>query len=175
MGSGKTATGKPLAKNLGYGFVDSDNVIEQLARKTTNQIFLDHGEKYFRELESKVLQEIGTHYGLVVATGGGVVTKTKNWGVLHQGVVIWIDPGRETLLARLDSDQTIRPLLQTNNQSSSFDRIIKERYCFYQEADLRISVENNQSPEEVAVLIEEELPSIIHSQKGQGERHTTEH
>ena len=173
MGSGKTVTGPPLAKKLGYGFVDSDVVIEQLASKSINQIFKDDGENTFRELETKVFQEISKHYQLVVSTGGGVVTRSENWGVLHQGVVVWIDPGRERLLARLQSDEKIRPLLKASDPLTALDQIIQDRQSFYNEADLRIAV-TDESPEELALKITEQLPSIIDTSKLPTERHTIE-
>ena len=171
MGSGKTVTGPLLANKIGYGFVDSDEVIEKLVNKPINEIFNEDGENTFRELETKVLQETGKHYELVVSTGGGVVLKTKNWGILHQGIVIWLDPSRELLWERLKSDTRTRPLIRSKDPLSSLDQIIKDRYLFYKEADLRIGV-GNESPEELAELIVKKLPSIISPLKDQGEPHT---
>ena len=51
---------------------------------------------------------------LVVATGGGVVTQPENWGLLHSGIVIWLDVVPDQLLQRLNADSTVRPLLQTS-------------------------------------------------------------
>ncbi len=173
MGSGKTVTGPPLAKKLGYGFVDSDNVIEKVAGKSITQIFEEDGESTFRELETKIFQEIAKHYELVVSTGGGVVIRNQNWGFLHQGVVIWIDPGRDRLLERLQLENASRPLIRDGDPLTSLDKILKERNCLYKEADLHIAVED-ESPEELALLIVERLPSIINSSRDQVERHTTE-
>ena len=44
MGSGKTSTGRPLAERLGYGFVDADAVIEQVAGCSIPEIFQRDGE-----------------------------------------------------------------------------------------------------------------------------------
>ena len=73
MGSGKTSTGRPLAEQLGYGFVDADAVIEQAAGCSIPEIFERDGEAGFRSLESQVLSAISQRHSLVVATGGGVV------------------------------------------------------------------------------------------------------
>ena len=80
MGSGKSQTGLPLAKELGYGFVDMDSVIEQLTKVSIARIFEEEGEEGFRTIESQVLKEVGIRHSLVVATGGGVVTFPENWG-----------------------------------------------------------------------------------------------
>ena len=71
MGSGKSITGPCLAQNIDYGFVDSDEVIEKVAHQSIEKIFQEDGEKSFRDIETKVLKEIGKHYSLVVSTGGG--------------------------------------------------------------------------------------------------------
>ncbi len=166
MGSGKSRTGPPLAKKLAYGFVDVDEVIEKVAKKSIQAIFDADGETGFRELETEVLKAIGKRHSLVVATGGGIVTRSENWGILHQGIVIWIDPDRETLVSRLQSDQTVRPMLK-NNLIQKLDILLKERLPFYRESDLHLSV-SSESPEEVALavlrdlelLIQKEIPNV---------------
>ena len=135
MGSGKSSTGRPLAQRLGYGFVDADGVLEKLAGRPIPQIFESDGEQGFRALERQVLQAIGQRHSLVVATGGGVITQPENWGVLHQGIVIWLAPEREQLLARLHADPGARPLLQGSDPAASLDALLEARTPLYAEAD----------------------------------------
>ena len=104
MGSGKTSTGRHLAERLGYGFVDADAVIEQAAGCSIPEIFERDGEAGFRALESQVLTAISQRHSLVVATGGGVVTQQENWGLLHSGIVIWLDVVPGQLMQRLKAD-----------------------------------------------------------------------
>ena len=165
MGSGKSSSGRPLAQALGYGFVDADPVIEQVAARPIPQIFAEEGEAGFRAIEAQVLMAIGQRHSLVVATGGGVVTRPENWGVLHQGIVIWLDPGRDQLLHRLERDSTARPLLQTDDPGATLDALIQERAPFYQEADLHLHVDD-QSAEQVAAMVLEAIPSILSSDQG---------
>tara|TARA_B100000700_G_C14914519_1_gene793947 strand:+ start:274 stop:840 length:567 start_codon:yes stop_codon:yes gene_type:complete len=160
MGSGKTVTGPPLSKQLGYRFVDIDAVVEKVTKKSISQIFKEDGEESFRNIETQVLKEIGQHYSLVVSTGGGIVLRSENWGILHQGIVIWLDPGREKLLARLQSGLSNRPLLNTSNHVDVFDSIFQERKPLYKESDLQVFIED-ESPEEVALMIIQNLPSIL--------------
>ena len=171
MGSGKSVTGPILSKELDYVFVDSDVVVEKSAKKSIYEIFQDDGEKQFRDLETQVLKEIAKHYSLVVATGGGVVTRSENWGVLHQGIIVWIDPGRDTLLERLKTDFSNRPLLDQIDPIARFDLLYEERLILYKEADLQISVEH-ESPEEVVSAIIKTLPSILINSRDQGEQQT---
>ncbi len=172
MGCGKSLTGPPLAKELGYGFVDVDAVIEQVSGKSIENIFNDEGEVGFREIESQVMSAIGQRHSLVVATGGGVVTRSENWGILHQGVVIWIDPGRDRLLTRLNADNLKRPLLEGNELITKFDVLFEQRKPLYSESDLHIVV-RDESPELVATQILKKLPLIINNLKGPPERQTT--
>ena len=160
MGSGKTSTGRPLAERLGYGFVDADAVIEQAAGCGIPEIFDRDGEAGFRSLESQVLSAISQRHSLVVATGGGVVTQPENWGLLHSGIVIWLDVVPDQLLQRLNADSTVRPLLQTADPEAAVNALLNERRPLYAEADLTVVI-NEEPPETVADGILQLLPSLL--------------
>ncbi|MDA0257117.1 MAG: shikimate kinase [Cyanobacteria bacterium] len=160
MGSGKTSTGRPLAQQLGYGFVDADAVIEQAAGCSIPEIFERNGEAGFRALESQVLNAISQRHSLVVATGGGVVTQQENWGLLHSGIVIWLDVVPEQLMQRLKADSTIRPLLQTEDPEAALNALLNQRRPLYAEADLTVVI-NDETPETVADGILRLLPSLL--------------
>ena len=173
MGSGKSQTGPDLAKMINYAFVDTDDVIEKASKQSISSIFEKDGEKVFRDVEKKVLKEISQHHSLVIATGGGLVTLPENWGILHQGIVIWLDLDLKRSIKRLESDQKRRPLLLGDNLAENFSQIYESRKPIYLESDLRIEVED-QSPYEVATMVAEHLPSILIDPETQAERHTTE-
>ena len=160
MASGKSSTGRPLAEQLSYGFVDTDAVIEQLAGQPIPKIFNEEGEEGFRAMESQVLNAIGQRHSLVVATGGGMVSRPENWGVLHQGIVIWLNPGREELLRRLHADSGNRPLLQTEDPEAAFDSLFAQRLPLYAEADLHVEV-GAEEPNEIVFKILEFLPKLL--------------
>ena len=169
MGSGKTSTGRPLAKRLGYGFVDADAVIEQVAGCTIPEIFERDGEAGFRSIESQVLNAISQRHSLVVATGGGVVSKPENWGQLHSGIVVWLDVNRAQLIERLRDDSTQRPLLQQPNPEAALDTLLQERRPLYGEADLTVVIKD-ESPDAVADGILQLLPTLIKDPTEQRER-----
>ena len=160
MGSGKTSTGRPLAERLGYGFVDADAVIEQAAGCSIPDIFDRDGEAGFRSLESQVLSAISQRHSLVVATGGGVVTQPENWGMLHSGIVIWLDVMPDQLLQRLNADSTVRPLLQTADPEAALNALLNKRRPLYAEADLTVVI-NDETPEAVADGILQLVPSLL--------------
>ena len=160
MGSGKSSTGRPLAERLGYGFIDADAVIEKVAGSSISEIFERDGENHFRDLETQVLRSISERHSLVVATGGGIVTRSENWGMMHQGIVIWLDVERDQLLLRLQKDSTQRPLLQVNDPGEAVDEILSQRRPLYNEADLTVVV-GTETADVVADGIIQLLPELI--------------
>lgn len=90
-GCGKSSIGKVLAEKAGKAFVDSDDTIVEMAGKSIPKIFAEDGEDVFREYETKALAELAKKSGLVIATGGGCVTKERNYPLLHQNSsIVWI-------------------------------------------------------------------------------------
>lgn len=90
-GSGKTTIGKLLAESTGRRFVDTDTEIIKRAGKSIPDIFAQDGEEAFRDLETEIIETFGKESGLIIATGGGCVTKARNYNLLHQnGTIFWI-------------------------------------------------------------------------------------
>ena len=83
-GCGKTTVGRALAEKLGRTFVDLDGEIIRRAGTSIPEIFAREGEAGFRERESALVREFGERTGLVVSTGGGVVTRRENYIPLKQ-------------------------------------------------------------------------------------------
>lgn len=160
MGTGKSAVGRPLADALGYRFIDADTVLEQAAGRTIPEIFASDGEAGFRALETAVLGQISGWHSLVVATGGGVVTRPENWGHMHQGVVVWLDAPAELLLQRLSADPTPRPLMRAADPATRLDTLLAERRPLYAQADLTIH-QAGEAPEAVAAQVLAGLPALI--------------
>ena len=151
MGSGKSSTGPVLAEILKYKYVDLDVLIEKLTKKTIDKVFSEEGEEYFRDLETQCLQEIIKLPSVVVSTGGGVVLKKENWGILRQGIIVWLDINKEIALNRLNSKDNIRPLLK-GNIDVKYEKIFETRKDIYAQADLRVEI-NNEGVKNVAEKI----------------------
>jgi shikimate kinase len=160
MGAGKSTTGRLLAQALGYGFVDSDTVIEQVVGQPIPEIFAEMGESGFRAIETQVLSQLAAHTKLVVATGGGIVLERINWSHLQQGVVVWLDASIDTLWQRLKGD-TQRPLLQDTNPKQKLEHLLAQRQRLYNQADIRIEVTSEHGPEQVVQHILMAVPSVI--------------
>ena len=126
--------GKRLAARLGRTFVDADEEI--VARVGQIPVFFQrHGEEAFRQVESQVLAELGKRSGLVIATGGGCVTRRENYGALHQnGTIVWVKRALDQLPTKG------RPV----SQRDGVEAIYEQRKPLYERfADL--SVENSVS------------------------------
>jgi shikimate kinase len=160
MGAGKSAVGRPLAQALGYRFVDADGVLEQVAGRPIPEIFASDGEAGFRQLETAVLDRIAGWHSLVVATGGGVVTRPQNWGHLQQGVVVWLDAPAGVLLQRLAADPTPRPLMAAPDPATRLEALMTERRPLYAQADLTVR-QGDEPPGRVAARVLEALPAIL--------------
>ncbi len=137
-GCGKSTIGPLVAEATGKVFLDADAVIAEEAGMTIPEIFAREGEDGFRARESAVLADLGKRSGIVLATGGGCVTREENYDLLRQnGTVFWLQ--RE--LSRLPTDG--RPLSQRDGLQTLY-RQRKPLYTHF--ADHMI--DNNGSAEE---------------------------
>ncbi|MEM7553591.1 MAG: shikimate kinase [Cyanobacteria bacterium P01_A01_bin.84] len=172
MGSGKSTIARLLAQKMGYGFVDTDDLIVKAANKSINHIFAEEGEAAFRQLESEILAQLCAYTRLSIATGGGIVLRTPNWSYLHHGLVVWLDVPVDLLYQRLAEDRN-RPLLQDADPQGKLHSILEQRQALYAEADLRISISQEETPEEIATKIIATIPSVLKQHKIQ--EHTNNH
>ena len=133
MGSGKSSVGRILSSLTGFALVDTDTLVAQEAGQTIPAIFKQHGEQHFRALETKVLQSLIGRIGLIVATGGGVITVEENRRLLPQvGPVVWLDASPEHLYQRVKHSK--RPLLQTADPRRTVEDLYRAREPLYREA-----------------------------------------
>jgi shikimate dehydrogenase len=146
-GCGKTSIGRKLAQAIDRPFVDLDKKIEEAAGKKIPQIFAEEGEDAFRQLETSILREEGKGSGRVIATGGGVVTRTENRELLQQNSLI-VYLKRD--LTDLNTDG--RPL----SQSMGIQTLAGQRLPLYEAwGDCTVAVEAN--PELTAMKIQEAM------------------
>ncbi len=150
-GSGKTTIGGLAAGKSGRRFVDADEVIAQRAGMTIPEYFAAHGEAAFRRLETEVLADLGKQSGLVIATGGGCVTRPENLRLLKQnGRLIFLQ--RDLDLLPTDG----RPVSQAN----PLEELYAKRLPLYRSfADAELN--NDGAPEATAARILEVFHEIV--------------
>ncbi|WP_256995686.1 shikimate kinase [Halomicronema hongdechloris] len=162
MGSGKSTIGHLLGRRLNYRFIDTDELIEQTTGQTIPEIFQQHGEASFRQIETDVLAQVSAYTRLVVATGGGIVTQPYNWSYLHHGLVIWLEVPLAVLQRRLQGD-TGRPLLQSDGWTERLQALLEQRQPLYAQADVRVTVTAQQSPKAVTRQTLEQIGQVLRS------------
>lgn len=142
-GCGKSTIGKLLAQELNREFVDADVEIEKKAGMSIPEIFGAQGEEGFRKIETQVLAQLGQKSCLVIATGGGCVTRAENYPLLHQnGTIYWIKRD----ITSLPTDG--RPL----SQAGKLEQMYQIRKPLYEQfADHAVS--NDTSPDDAVAKI----------------------
>ena len=124
-GCGKTTVGQTLAHRLGRKLVDTDALVEEAAGCTILELFAREGEEAFRRLEHEILCRVGRESGLVIATGGGAVTRPENLDPMRQNSTV--------IFLRRPLDQLPvegRPISQAN----SLEELYRRRLPLYQQA-----------------------------------------
>jgi shikimate kinase len=133
MGSGKSAVGKQLAKELGLEFLDSDTEIERRTGVDISYIFEKEGEARFRVRESEVIAELAQRQGIVMATGGGAVLDAANRRhLLDNGIVIYLRADVEQQLERTRHTRH-RPLLINRDAETVLTELMATRAPLYEE------------------------------------------
>ncbi len=137
MGTGKTTIGRLLAKKLQKEFIETDDLIENRARKTIPRIFKEDGESKFRELETEAIREAAEVEGSVISCGGGAVLNKINVDRLREkAAIILLEASPEEVFRRTSGGE--RPLL-AGDRLKKIKLLLKKREPFYSDAaDYRI-------------------------------------
>lgn len=144
MGSGKTTVGLKLSYKLRMPVEDTDKFIEQRENRTISRIFEEDGEGYFRELETKILEEFRDRsYVRIISVGGGTPVNPVNRDILKQcGTVVYLRVRPETVYERLKNDTT-RPLLQCEDPLAKIRTLLEARKEAYEAAaDIIVDVDD---------------------------------
>ena len=156
MATGKTSVGRALASQLGYDFVDTDQLIESRIGMTIAEYFQEKGEAAFRKMESDIARELADRSGLVISTGGRLMLDGDNATTLGKtGWVFCLVATPEEILKRVESDGHVRPLLQVPDPLEHIIELLGQRKKGY--AQFPQIVTTGKSPENVA----EELAGIV--------------
>lgn len=131
MGTGKTRVGVRVAAELKMTFLDMDDLIEERQGKKISGIFAERGERFFRNLERDLAQELARRDGLVIATGGGIVLDPRNLSDFERsGPVVCLSATPEAIFRRIAA-QTHRPLLQGGEKMRGILSLLEKRKPLY--------------------------------------------
>jgi len=125
--SGKSTVGAILAERLSRPLLDTDKIIVEKSGMPIPEIFKQHGEAHFRDLESEAVESVAPISGAVIATGGGAVLRGMNVDALRKnGRIYFIDRPLDALIPTAD-----RPTAST---VSDIEKRYHERYEIYRSA-----------------------------------------
>lgn len=158
MGSGKSTVASALGRLLDAKVVDLDDEILKDDGRSPGRIFAADGESSFREIETRVLQDILRRDDVrVIALGGGAWTRLRNRDLItkHNGISIWLDAPFDLCWRRIQESAEIRPLARTESEAQS---LYDERRAIYESADLQVQATMSKSPDEIALEIARALP-----------------
>lgn len=138
MGTGKTVVGNALAEALGFQYLDTDDLIVEMAGKTIPEIFSQDGEDRFRDYETEAVRKVGELRDHVIATGGGAVLRDENVALMKKaGKMICLTATPEVIYDRVKTD-TYRPLLQVSDPMARIRELLALRKPYYDKADVMI-------------------------------------
>ncbi|MEI9907894.1 MAG: shikimate kinase [Actinomycetota bacterium] len=156
-GSGKSSTGRFIARTLNVEFADTDSLIEKDQKKTVGQIFVEDGEPYFREVEERICLKAINEINGVVSLGGGSVLSPVIQKALEETAahVIFLDVSLSVAAPRIGFNRD-RPLL-LGNPRQQWQKLMDARRPIYEKlATIKIET-GDQTVSEVAKQIISEL------------------
>lgn len=157
MGCGKSTLGKKLANKLNVPFIDSDHEIEGHFQKSIGELFAEHGESHFRELEAEYIEALDLREDFVLATGGGMPCFGDNMDRLNNtGTTFYLERSPKELAHRLSNAKAQRPLISGMEKEELLEFIenkLQERDEYYKKAKVILG-RDEQSPEGVMSFLE---------------------
>lgn len=156
MGSGKTAVGRHLARLLRAPFYDSDAEIERETGVDIPYIFEKEGEQSFRDREAAAIEALTRLDGIVLATGGGAVTRPENRRRLaERGCVVYLETSVAQQAERVRRGRG-RPLLRDVQPTEKLEQLMAEREALYREiADIVVGTDGRKVQAVVAEILRE--------------------
>ena len=156
-GAGKSTIGRYLAQELQLDFQDVDQVIENRTGADVAWIFDIEGEDGFRLREQKIIDELSSQGGIVLATGGGAVLSSENRNNLAaRGVVVYLKASVAQQTERTKRDKK-RPLLQNDDSVDILSKMKNTREPLYEEIADHVFDTNGRSVKMVGEAIIKKL------------------
>lgn len=147
-GAGKSTVGDELATLLGLAVRDTDSDVEQTHGQSIADMFIDHGEAFFREAESAAVRAALDEHDGIVSLGGGAVLHEETRTALRGHRVVFLDVGLSEAARRVGLN-TARPLL-LGNVRSQLKALMDQRRTIYLDVAEYVVATDERSPGEVA-------------------------
>ncbi len=159
MATGKSTIGKTLADYLvdDYRFIETDQLIVEMAGKSIPRIFAEEGEEKFRNYEIIVCGKASKLKNVVISWGGGVVLNRANIKKLKKNchIVLLKATVEEIYKRAIKNGKRTRPLINNEYPKKEIERILNYREEFYESsAEIIINTKNKSIEEIVNEIIE---------------------
>lgn len=139
MGCGKTTLGKVLSRRLNLPFIDSDKEIEKASGCSISDLFATYGEEEFRRGEERIMARLLTESKpCILSSGGGAFLSLKTQAIAKKHAIsVWIRADVDLLSHRTEGRKH-RPLVPAKDNKKAIERLVKECYPLYANADLTL-------------------------------------
>ncbi len=154
MGCGKTTLGKVLSRRLNLPFVDGDKEIEKASGCSISDLFATYGEEEFRRGEERIMARLlGDGKPCVLSSGGGAFLSLKTQAIAQKHAIsVWIRADVD-LLSRRTEGRSHRPLVPAKDNKKAIERLVKDCYPLYANADLTLDTHPEPISKTVGRLI----------------------
>ena len=156
-GTGKSTVGQLVAKQLGWDFADTDQMIIRESGMSIPKIFETKGEAWFRQLESTALENALSRSPIVVAVGGGTLTSPRNLDIAQtSSIVICLEANPLEIYNRLFHESSTtdeRPLLNTPDPLAAIKKLKSDRQASYADSHWIIQTQTFESTEKIALEV----------------------
>ena len=147
-GSGKSTIVRLMADRWSTTWRDTDDDIEAAAGASIGDIFIDHGEAHFRELEAAAVAAALQEHDGVLAVGGGAILDERTRALLEPEPVVFLDVDITDAAKRIGFNRD-RPLL-LGNPRAQWIRLMAARRPLYEQVATYTVTTDGKSPAEVA-------------------------
>ena len=143
-GVGKTTVGRVLSKKIHRKFLDLDQEFEEQTKIRITEFFAIYGEKEFRKIERRIINDVLTkNNNLVVSAGGGIFSNNEiRDQIIEKSNTFFLNSSVETLAERLKKNFSNRPLLNKGNLRENIEKLYDKRIKNYMMAKHIILVDN---------------------------------
>jgi shikimate kinase len=156
-GSGKSTVGVALAAHLQWPFVDTDSLIELKESRKITDLFVDHGEEYFRSVEFETLKEVLQETSAVISLGGGAPISQPAQDAISSSnsTIVFLDVSLATAAPRVGFNRD-RPLL-LGNPRAQWQALSDQRRPIYEKLATQSIKVDDMTVEEIIAIIESNL------------------
>lgn len=145
---GKSTYGKLLAQAFSLDFVDTDDVIEQLAQQSCAVIIAEQGLETFAAYESQALSQLlnADVQNTVISTGGSAIYRQELSSFKSSSLFVHLSASRKTLAARIENAAERGIVMDAN---MTFSELYKQRLPLYKTlADVQFVTDSNRGSEQ---------------------------